>query len=483
MRIRVSTPEQANVLVCVICTILIVSAIGGNVLLNCVTRFNAASSQVRGWKEALYAAEAGGDIAYAEIRKTVLDPSHAFATANGWTTSGTTYAKAPVTFGANNLKTSSTADVFYYDAFTGNPWYRIRIKGTAPLLGLKRVTMDDRMGVGTRGDSLLRKIDFQYDHFVAAYGPNGDGAGKAVVPVPNPQVTRRVELIAAPITPFEAAIKCSGTFYGLGNAAMIDSFNSKNGAYYFCATNPSDAHYNDARSGSVEIGSSVAEIRGMLYGNVATNGGTIVRSSQITGTIDNNVPITIPPFYMPTNMPTAQSSPTNISATTTITPPVAGSAVNPTFYLLSSFTNQLTLQPYGTSETYVALHVTGDITGKITVKPKVHVQIYFDGNVTMKARDMVNETGLAANLQFYGISPANPSTVQQINIDSPGDFQATFYAPSADFHMNGNPDVIGAVVCKTFYGNGNTSWHYDRSLDTLGEAVDYRIASYVEDIR
>jgi hypothetical protein len=27
------------------------------------------------------------------------------------------------------------------------------------------------------------------------------------------------------------------------------------------------------------------------------------------------------------------------------------------------------------------------------------------------------------------------------------------------------------------------SWHYDRELDHLGDAVDYRILSYVEDIR
>ncbi len=43
--------QQGNVLLCVLCTILIVSVIGANVLLNSVTRFNTASSQLRGWKE------------------------------------------------------------------------------------------------------------------------------------------------------------------------------------------------------------------------------------------------------------------------------------------------------------------------------------------------------------------------------------------------------------------------------------------------
>jgi hypothetical protein len=103
--------------------------------------------------------------------------------------------------------------------------------------------------------------------------------------------------------------------------------------------------------------------------------------------------------------------------------------------------------------------------------------------VNVKARDIYNENSTADNLQFYGISPTDPSKTQTIEIDPPGNFSATFYAPSADFTLNGNPDIIGAIVCKTFYGNGNTSWHYDRKLNSVGNAVDYRIVSYVEDLR
>src|SRR3954470_21104788 len=112
MQLSPQRGEQGNVLLCVVCTILIVSIIGGNILLNCVTRFNAASSQVRGWKESLYAAEAGGDVAYAEVRKTVLDPSHAFS---NWTNASGVYSNSPINFGSDNLKTSSSIDNFYYD--------------------------------------------------------------------------------------------------------------------------------------------------------------------------------------------------------------------------------------------------------------------------------------------------------------------------------------------------------------------------------
>jgi hypothetical protein len=481
MRISNRSFERGNVLLCVLCTILVVSVIGGNVLLNCMTRYNAASSQVRSWKESLDAAETGGDIAYAEVRKTILDPTNAFT---GWTNSGGVYSNSAVTYGKDNLTTSGTVDLFYYDT-NGNPWYRIRTKGTSPVMGLKRVGMDDRMGPNNRGDSLLRKVDFNYDHFVATYGPNGDGLNKALVPVLQPQVTRRVELIAAPITPFEAAIKAVGTFYGLGDAAMIDSYNSANGAYYFAANNPSDPHYSDSRSGNVEIDSAVATIRGMLYGNVATNGGTIVRSNQITGTIDNNVPFSVPPFKMPTDFPVPQASPTKVpgNSTVTVNPPAAGSPQNPIAYLFSSFTGHLVVNPYAGSLTYVDVHVTSDITGTIDIAPNVRARIYFDGNVNVKARDIVNESGIASNLQFYGISPTDPTVSQSIAIGPPGNYAATFYAPSADFSLTGNPDITGAIVCKTFYGNGNTSWHYDRELTKEGDAVDYRVINYVEDVR
>jgi hypothetical protein len=480
---RVKRPaEKGNVLICALCTILVISLIGANVLHNCTTRFNVASSQVRSWKESLFAAEAGGDIAYAEVRKTVLDPTHAF---NSWTNNGAQHVSPVTTFGGNDLVTSTVVDLFYYDPITGNPWFRARTKGTAPVNGLSRTGMDDRMGAGTRGDSLLRKIDFKTDHFVSTYGPNGDGVGKTLVAVPNPQITRRIEQIMAPVTPFEAAIKCTGSFYGLGSAAQVDSYNSKNGPYYFAANNPADPNFKDSRSGSVLIGTPVAEVNGMLYGNISTNGGTVRPSQYITGVIDNNVPFTVPPYKMPTDMPPPQASPTSITTTNspvTLTPPAAGTAAVPTYYLLSQLSGKVIINPVGNAETYVAIHVTNDMTAHINIKPKVHLKIFVDGNIDVKGRDIDNESNLAANLQYYCISPPNGGS-QFIHIAPPGNFAATFYAPGADVVLNGNPDLIGAIVCKTFYGNGNTSWHYDRALDNEGDAVDYRIASYVEDIR
>src|SRR5207244_12796622 len=65
------------------------------------------------------------------------------------------------------------------------PYYRIRSVGTARLFGLPRVGLSDQFFAGGPnfvansasrgvGDTLLRKINFKYDHFKATYG-DGDG--------------------------------------------------------------------------------------------------------------------------------------------------------------------------------------------------------------------------------------------------------------------------------------------------------------------
>jgi hypothetical protein len=268
----------------------------------------------------------------------------------------------------------------------------------------------------------------------------------------------------------------------LGDAAVIDSYDSRNGAYYFAANTPADPNYGDSRSGNVQINSAVATIRGWVYGDVATNGGSIVRSQYITGTIDNNVPFSVERFYLP-SLPLPQPSPATVASSVTIDPPAAGDAAHPTLYLLSTITGQLTINSFGSQKTYVAVHVTGDISGSIDIKPQVQLKVFVNGNIDVKGRDVLNESGIAANLQYYSISPTDSATLQHVNINPPGNFAAVFYAPGADLSINGNPDITGAVVCKTFYANGNVMWHYDRELAREGDAVDYRITSYVEDIR
>ena len=109
-------------------------------------------------------------------------------------------------------------------------------------------------------------------------------------------------------------------------------------------------------------------------------------------------------------------NPTAVTGNTTITPPAAGSASNPNYYLLTSFVTNgnLTVNPYvsnGTAqETYVAIHVTGDVgsnTGQgatITVPAHVHLQVYFDGNFGAKAENIINTSGYAGNVAVAALA-------------------------------------------------------------------------------
>ena len=494
-------------------------------LLNCATYYNVATKQVKAWKEALYAAEGGGDIAFAEVRKVVSSPSTAFS---GWTspaaapapTPGPSYSNGPFTFGQNNsLSASVTVDMFYTDR-GGAKYYRIRSAGTAKLFGLPRTGLDSALTAsGTHfasnsptrgsGDTLLRKIDFNFDHFKATYG-DGDGHNLTSQALSTPRITRRIELIAAPQFAFTGAVRATGSFYGPGSAGVVDSYDSKNGAYYFAANNPSDPHYADSQNGDVSVATSTFTEGGPIYGNLTTNGANITHAnSSVSGTIDNNAPFTLPPLVRPdtASFATGSGSTLDVPPGTTLTSPVQ--------YSYSSLSSGLTIngQTLGGSgpnnnapiETYVIIVVgaggatTGDV-GDVVIAAGVNAKIYFTGSLTIKAKNADNNnvdgaTGIynadgspstnysrAAHLQFYGVSPTDGST-GTINIAPPGGVWATIYAPNHDYSMNGNPQWYGAIACHNFNGNGDTGFHYDKELGLGGIPIDYQVASYIEDIR
>jgi hypothetical protein len=520
--------NTGSALICVLCTIFILSLIGATVLLNCAARYNVATKQVKGWKEALYAAEGGGDIAFAEVRKLATNPPAAFS---GWTSGipapGPSSNGTPIpSFGqSNSLSTSVTVDRLQPTGpnLSGVFCYRIRATGTARLFGLPRTGLDSALTAnGTHfaansatrgnGDTLLRKIDFKYDHFKATYG-DGDMNSPTLQTVQYPQITRRIELIAVPqMTTFTGSLMVSSAFSGPGSAGVLDSWDSKRGAYTFVANNPASPYYADSRNGDVSVGSGSFSEGGPIYGNVTTSGGNVTHSgTNISGTIDNSVPFTIPPLLRPDTSTFATGSGSTLNVPSSATSPGA-----PAQYVYSSLSSGLTITGQTVAsgpnmgkpvETYVTIVVgsTGSTTGNIgpiTIGAGVNAKIYFTGSMNVHANDLANNNvdgavgvynadgtpsidySRAGHLQFYGISPTDGS-MQSIAITPPGNIWATIYAPSADISLTGNPDWYGAVVAHSFTGNGNTGFHYDKEIAGWGIPIvaDYQIASYIEDIR
>jgi len=568
MRTQIHQRDNGNILVCALCTIVIVSLIGANVLVNCITHYNVTAKQLKGWKEALYAAEAGGDAGFDEVRKA-LNPISLPFTTDGWAaapspapTPGPAWIKTISGFGQEgNLSTTVTIDKLFDTTGTipsSTPYYRIRAVGTARLFGLPRVGLSDQFLAGGPnfvansasrgvGDTLLRKIDFKYDHFKASYG-DGDGHNLSLSTVTFPQITRRIELVAVPkYFVFGGAIRVVNMFDGPGNGGFVDSYNSKNPtnpnpsspkvvntdtpgpnttSYY--GSNPLNSTYlADAHDGDVSVGLGCAPTAtpsknfaegGPIWGDVTTNGGNVTHLDyQISGTIDNNVPFTIPPLPAPnTTGFTAGNSGTGTDTAT------GTSESSPTGFVYSGITGSKTIKngnagsstfPYA----YAKIVVNGDITGQITVERGVTAEIWFTGNMKVKAGDLDNQNvdrgtktanpgslgnpslipptpptpaddpnpSRVGHMKFFGISPTTSGVTQTIEIDPPGNIFATFYAPSADITVIGDTDIFSAIVGRSFSGNGNNGFHYDKALNQvdIGVVTDYQVVSYVEDVR
>src|SRR6476620_1655926 len=136
MRVLTQNGNDGNVLLCALCTIVIVSFIGASVLINCTRHYNITAKQLKGWKEALYAAEAGGDAGFDEVRKA-LNPLSLPFTTDGWAaapspapTPGPAWTKTISGFGQEgNLSTTVTIDKLFDTTGTipsSTPFYRIR---------------------------------------------------------------------------------------------------------------------------------------------------------------------------------------------------------------------------------------------------------------------------------------------------------------------------------------------------------------------
>src|SRR5437763_7516955 len=199
--------------------------------------------------EAHNTADAGGDAGLNEVRKA-LNPISLPFTTDGWAvapspapTPGPAWTKTISGFGQEgNLSTTVIIDKLFDTTGTipsSTPYYRIRAVGTAKLFGLPRVGLSDQFFAARPnfvansasrgvGDTLLRKIDFKYDHFKASYG-DGDERNLSLSTVTFPQITRRIELVAVPkYFVFGGAMRVVNLFDGPGSVGILDSYNSKN---------------------------------------------------------------------------------------------------------------------------------------------------------------------------------------------------------------------------------------------------------------
>jgi hypothetical protein len=373
------------------------------------------------------------------------------------------------------IEVNVDAPASFVDPANGWQYYRIRTIGTMPITGLPRVA-------DNKQDNRLRKLSLRFERFT-----NGILAAHAIS---SPQVSRRIEAIVRPLSSFNQAIMSVGTVDLTNQNIVVDSYDSTD------PTKSTNGLYDLAKrqqNGDIATDGNLIDAgNAQIYGDVATNSGTVVGAANITGTERDD-------FYqepIPIGAPTwtaYNSSVTNVSSTTTLTASsTSGSSASR--YQLSSVslsgTKTLTLagNPDG-SQTYIEIYVTGDISfagnSQLIVQPGVTAKIYFAGNVDIGGNGILNSNNQPGDLELFGIQPTNNDSYH-VSLGGNGQIIASVYAPNHDVTINGggtNGHVFGSVVGKTVTMTGVTNLHYDEHLGTIGLINNYQIASWFEDTR
>jgi len=435
----------------------------------------------------LLAAEAGIDISVNEMRKGIYDPTNAWS---GWSnmadgvltatpnpTGSTVYFTSKVFLRESEGGQRSYAQIavdapaFLRDA-SGEQWYRVRSLGVAEIPGGVVVA-------GDKADLRLRKFDLKVDH-------------RTGVRVFRPQATRLIEAIVKPVGAFRTALMGVSVIDLNTQNIVVDSYDSRdpdkstNGRY---DPGKRQANGDIATNGPLlEAGSA------HIYGDAATNGGTVLNSTNVSGEVRNDFSQELFAVNQP-NKPPDAGTPSYISNTAVI----SAKPDDPAQFLFGTInlSGQDTLRIKGATDgspTYAQIVVPGDIStsgqGAIIIDPGVNLRIFVMGDVNITGNGFINDNS-PLNLQLYGVDrPPNadgsPQTPGTIKIAGNGGFSGTVYAPSYNVTMTGGgatDNLFGAFVGWTVSMSGIQAVHYDEALADGGLISDYKVVSWLEDAR
>ncbi|MDQ6626210.1 MAG: hypothetical protein M3Y69_08765 [Verrucomicrobiota bacterium] len=474
--------QSGSALIWTLCVITVLSLIAAQLLEVVSSKYHNALHTAT-WQESLLAAESGVDLAIAELRKSLYPaPNYAWQNWNNTPGNGVTSYGISTVPNAGLVGTPMTIEV-NVDAplqlkDPANSWqyYRVRATGTMPLIGPARAA-------DNKQDTRLRKVSLQMDRFT-----NGILTSHQLTN--GPIVARRVEAIVRPASAFDLAIMAVGALDLTDQNIIIDSYDSRDTAK---STNGLYDVTKRQQNGSIATDGTILNAgNAHVYGDVATNSGTVSGVANVTGIQRDDfyqepIPIAAPSW------PSVNATPSLVSGTATLAASsTEGSAASR--YVLSSVTmsgNQ-TLTLTGNADgspSYVEIYVSGDVnvTGNASVvlNPGVRAKIYFAGNVSIAGNGVVNTNNKPGDLQLYGITPP-AGTVRNFAIGGNSQLSAAVYAPGFDVQVNNGGtrgSVYGSFVGKTVKMNGVTDLHYDEALGASGLVNNYKIVSWFEDNR
>lgn len=413
---------RGSSLVVVMVIVAVLSMVCASVM-ETVTQEFMLSRSTSTWSQALFTAETGVEVGWNEVNKlTGINTNGVFM--SGWTYLGT------------------------------NTW------------SLTNQTLIPLLGAG--GNSV-------YSVTVATNSPAGSmtitASGVTTLARTGKAITRRVEVILSPNTPFKWGMLGKGLIDFNGNACYMDSFNSATGPW---TTGTRRAHGNIGTNGQLIDAAGLD-----IYGSAQTGPGGVITTasgfnqyqpvSPDTGvnTLSDGLRVNIPDVQLPSGLASATSLG---SLNHAYTLNVSGNANYQTSIIDMNGGDVLTISGSGKVRIYVNGPVTVNGNGKILLSPSspgsLNVEFYVAGTITLNGNGVVNP-GKPANLLIYGL-PSCTAT----EINGTADFMGAIYAPSSAFQLNGGARVDGAIVGKTIAAGGTVDFHYDEALANVG-VVNY----------
>lgn len=531
-----------TILMCVLCLV-------AGTLLSYTSAKQSAPFTAASWHEAGAAAEGGVEIALNALRRSINEGTSAW---DGWavntptpggsptpTPSTTPFAKKYLTQGdllshdgeGNNAVRAIVEISLPTGDGTINPTsvssnryaYLIRSTGIANLPASVRVALDN-------SDMDLRKLNFFKDWRTNTSVPSG-----------TKQVSRVVEAIASPVTPFPAAIMAKDTIEIKGGSNMIvDSYDVTQFPYKYDSTKafgdvsqPGNKRTNGniCTNAKKNDNTDVIRLENVKVYGIAAKGNGVVNihspNASVSGEIIDGFYRELKPVADPSTIAgfsgltasTIADRPTTHHLTGTVTVAAGKGATGnagplTSYYKFSKIhlhTGEKLEITAGTAgvnnQNGVAeIWVTGDIIihngGLIQVDNGARAIFYCARNITLQEKDgghpavdnnaMMNKNGLtysnATNmpdpsaLQFYGVVPDHHGKHVKIKSDMAG----VIYAPDHDFEVNlkaPNPvrGVYGALTGRKFQIKGSSQVHYDEALGDVGKPFDYTLESWQED--
>lgn len=459
-----------STLLAVLAMLTILTILAGSTMLN-ITNRQATLNQANAWEQALVAAEAGIHQAMAQLEKQI--------NTNSALTSGTYIITLKHT--GEGATTTTTTYVLTGTTLASSPYpiFHVRSTGRVNIPGAKTLSKDPR-------DIVLRKLRLT--------GTNNSAS-------------RTLEAWLQPQLNTSTAIATDEGMNFNNHTIVIDSFDSSEasrtdglpprningqpGTLGQFNANPYYIYEADlATNGTSGINAGNATV----YGDVYTNGGDVIQTAGVFGSVYSDYYEPLAPVFTPSWASKTPTARVNGATTYTGGPKSSPTRINLATISLAGNKDILNFAPgaNSTTDTYVEAYVSGNVTtrgggiaslesGSINIQPGMHVTFYVGGSLNLSGNGMINQGKNANAVSFYGIS----ANGQNWDIGGTSTFFGTVYAPEALVSLSGggNGTYVGSIVARYAELNGSVQLRYDENLAKEGLLIGYKIAGWFEDTR